>query len=103
MTPEERAHLEEVARQAEALGKGPPVKLQELEALEDALSPGNRGALRAWEALAACRPVGMGPGAIPWTEIEAYYRVLRLPLHPERALRIRLIDDQWLIAQKPKE
>ncbi len=56
------------------------------------LPPGTDGLLQAFYDLHASRPVGMGPSAIPFSEILAWQQAMNLVLTPWEAETLLFID-----------
>ena len=68
-----------------------------LAPLDDAdLSTDNVRAWQDWMDLHLSRPVGMGVGAIPYTEIQARLALLGRAPEPGQVERIRVIDGEFL-------
>ncbi len=83
----------------ERLGRDPPAELIRLEELEEGLWPSNRGAWRAFGELSGGRSMGFGVGAIPLTEIEAWFRLHRRLPESLLVTKIQLIDGAFLVQQ----
>ncbi|WP_420023355.1 phage tail assembly chaperone [Cereibacter azotoformans] len=80
------------------------LKRQMCAALAGALAGGNppvpeAGALlwRAFWQLSRCRTLhAAGPNPIGWAEMEAWCRLMRVPLEPQHVEIIAAMDDAWL-------
>ena len=56
------------------------------------LPPGTEGLLQAFYDLHASRPVGMGPSAIPLSEVLAWQQVMNIALTPWEIETLMCID-----------
>ena len=71
--------------------------IDEFDALD--LWPGNMRAWLAWMQLSRSRPSGFGAGAIPLSEILAWFQLREKPMDELLVEKIQIIDDAFLADQ----
>lgn len=87
-------HEEAILRQVEREGGVPPPGIANAPELQEGLEM----YLRAFSDLDSCRSVGMGPGRIPWREVQAYALAIEADEEQREALHhhVAALDEAYL-------